>query len=791
VRIDQRINHLQIGEWSITEPELDLAQLGHVESVFALSNGYLGVRGALDEGEPVVSQGTFIAGFYERYRLPHAEPGYGYPEFGQTIIGAPDGRVLRLIVDDSPFDVRTGTLHSHRRVLDLRAGTLTREVEWSSPRGRRVSISSISLVSFAYRSVSAIRYTVTAHEHMRVNIQSELIANEVHPTDVATTDPRVAHVLANPLLAVAQERSTSGALLVHRTKQSGLTVAAGMAHEVSSSADTEMFVELRPDWARTSFVAELQPGESLTIVKFVAHGTSSRTSVPLLRSQVSAAISSARHDRWEGLLRRQAEHLDEYWDDAEVSVTGSPVLTGMLRFAQFQILQSAARNEGAPIGAKGLTGSGYSGHTFWDTEAFLAPVLAVTLPDACADILRWRASTIDLARDRATELGLSGAAFPWRTIDGLEASAYWPASTAAMHINADIVRAFELYRWATGDDSLEHDGGLAVLVETARAWVSLSHEGKSGRFHLDGLTGPDEYTAVVDDNVFTNLMARRALRAAVDRTSAHPDLAGELGVTDDERARWSWIADNMYIPFDEELGVHPSCAGFTRFDEWDWERFRDLHPIQAYAPYFEIYRHQVIKQADLVQAIWWCPEEFTPEQVARNLDYYEPRTSRDSSLSAAAQSVVCAQAGHLSLALAYLYESAAVDLEDVQGNADHGLHLASVAGSWLAFVCGLGGYREDPERLRLWPQLPDELPGYSFRLLWRGHRVKVRVGDGEVTVRVDGGGSVPITLYGTDQPVGPAGLTVPLQRVRPLLGEPRQPPGREPARLSRVGGSHA
>lgn len=784
MRIDDRLNHLEINEWEIVEPELDLDSLGHSESVFALSNGYLGVRGTLDEGEPTVSPGTYLAGFYERFRLPHAEPGYGYPEFGQAIINATDGKVIRLIVDDSPFDVRLGTLHSHRRTLSMRDGTLTREVEWSTPRGRRVKVTSTRLVSFEYRSVSAVRYTVTAlDDQVRIILQSELIANESSAPGGRSNDPRVAHVLDAPLHAVAQERSTSGALLVHRTKRSNITVAAATAHEISSTADTEMFVETRPDWARTTMVAELLPGESLTLTKYIGHSTLASRSVPILRSQVSAAIASARHDRWEGLLARQAAHLRAFWDDADVEVTGRPKLTGMLRFSLFQVLQASLRNEGAPVGAKGLTGSGYSGHTFWDTEAFLAPVLASVLPDACADVLRWRASTIDLARARAAELGLKGAAFPWRTIDGTEASAYWPASTAAMHINADIVRAFELYRWATGDESLELDGGLPVLVETARAWISLSHEGKSGKTHLDGLTGPDEYTAVIDDNVFTNLMARRALQAAADRTGAHPDAAASLGVSSAERAHWASVAENMYIPYDPELGVHPACAGFTRFDEWDWERFRDKHPIQAYAPYFEIYRHQVIKQADLVQAIWWCPEEFTPDQVARNLDYYELRTSRDSSLSATPQSVVCAQAGHLDLALAYLYEAAAVDLEDVQYNADHGLHLASLAGSWLAFTCGLGGRRENADWLQLWPQRPGSIDGYRFRLRWRGIKVEVAVQADQVTVTARGVEELPLRLYDEEILVGSQPVVRPLRRVMPLLPEPRQPPGRAPARL--------
>lgn len=783
MNIEGRMNHLEIDEWQIREPALELGDLGHAESVFALANGYLGLRGTLDEGEPVVAAGTYIASFFERFPLPHAEPGYGYPDLGQAMVNVTDGNTIRLIVDDSPLDVRTGTLHSHTRVLDLQAGTLTRELGWSTPRGHRVEVKSTRLASFAYRSVSAVRYEVTAaNRAVRVIIQSELIANE--PTGrTDTRDPRVSHVLASPLHAVAQERGNTGAILVHRTKQSDLTLAANMAHEVATEAEFETFVETRPDWARTTVVADLHPGQSVRITKYVAHATSETRSVPLLRSQVSAAISTARHVKWDGLISAQRSYLDDFWANAELEVLGSRKLTGMLRYALFQVLQAAARNEVAPIGAKALTGSGYSGHTFWDTEGFLAPVLAAVLPQSCADVLRWRGSIIDRARDRAAELGLRGAAFPWRTLDGTEASAYWPASTAAMHINADIVRAFELYRWVTGDHSLEtEDGALPVIVETARAWISLGHEDRHGRIHFDGLTGPDEYTAVVNDNVFTNMMAGWNLHAAADRSEANLELAAELGVDDAEREEWRRAADNIHIPYDDDLGVHPACAGFTRFDEWEWDRFIGKHPIQAYAPYFEIYRHQVIKQADLVQAIWWCPERFSPDEVARNLDYYELRTSRDSSLSATPQAIVCAQAGHLDLALAYMYEAAAVDLEDVQGNADHGLHMASLAGAWLALVAGFGGYRESPDHLELWPQLPGQLEGYRFRLLRRGVRVEVLVTADGVTLSA--AGDVDVQLYGDKFELAAGDqITRPLQRTEPLLPEPSQPPGRAPARL--------
>src|SRR5581483_2816769 len=319
----------------------------------------------------------------------------------------------------------------------------------------------------------------------------------------------------------------------------------------------------------------------------------------------------------------------------------------------FHVLQASARAERRAIPGKGLTGNGYDGHAFWDTEGFVLPVLTYTAPHAAADALRWRASTLDLAQDRARELGLQGASFPWRTIRGQECSAYWPAGTAAWHVTADVAMAFEQYRIVTGDESLEEECGLLVLVETARLWLSLGHHDRHGVWHLDGVTGPDEYTAVCRDNVFTNLMAAHNLRTAAEACTRHQEASRQMGVTTEEMAAWRDAAEAVRIPYDDELGVHEQCEGFTTFTEWD---FKDntTYPLLMNEPYVRLYPAQVVKQADLVLAMQWRSGEFTPEQKARNVDYYERRTVRDSSLSACTQAVMCAEVGHLELAHDYL-----------------------------------------------------------------------------------------------------------------------------------------
>ncbi|HEX3901013.1 MAG TPA: glycosyl hydrolase family 65 protein [Mycobacteriales bacterium] len=769
--------------WAVRETDLRLDLLAQSESVFALSNGHIGMRGNLDEGEPHGIPGMYLNSFYEQRPLPYAEAGYGYPESGQTVVNVTDGKLIRVLVNDEPLDVRYGELRQHERVLDLRAGTLTRRLDWVSPAGQRVRVRSRRLVSFVQRAVAAIEFIVEpVDEAIRFVIQSELVANEELPR--MKSDPRVSAILDRPLVGIEHFRHEKGGILLHHTRASQLQMAAGMDHLIDYDGRFECDVDTREDWARTTVVTHLHPGERLRLVKLIAYGWSSQRSRPSLRDQVAAALSSARYSGWEGLLAEQRAYLDDFWESADVEIVGDHEIQQAVRFGLFHVLQAGARAERRGIPAKGLTGPGYDGHTFWDTDGFVLPVLTYTQPKAAADVIRWRHSTIDLAREHATRLGLKGAAFPWRTIRGQECSGYWPAGTAAFHVNADIADAVERYRTATGDDSVERSGGLEILVETSRMWLSLGHHDPQGRWHVDGVTGPDEYSAIADDNVFTNLMAARNLIAAADGCVRHPDLAREYGVTIEEAATWRDAANDVYIPYDEERGVHPQSEGYTRHETWDFEAYKDRYPLLLSAPYFDLYRKQVVKQADLVLALHWCGDKFTAEDKARNVDYYERRTVRDSSLSACTQAVMAAEVGHLELAHNYAYEAAMIDLRDLHQNSRDGLHMASLAGAWSALVAGFGGFRDFGGLLTFDPALPEGISRLAFRIRWRGVRLRVEVDHREATYSLHDGdeGEVVLSHAGEELVVtADKAVTRPLKPRVALLPAPSQPVGREPA----------
>ncbi|MFE1885991.1 glycoside hydrolase family 65 protein [Streptomyces diastatochromogenes] len=766
--------------WAVRETDLNLDVLAQSESVFALSNGHVGWRGNLDEGEPHGLPGSYLNGVHEVHPLPYAEAGYGYPESGQTVINVTNGKILRLLVDDEPFDLRYGRLVAHERVLDLRRGVLERTCEWTSPAGSTVRVRSTRLVSLTQRAVAAVAYEVEAvGRRSRVVIQSELVANEQLPG--SNGDPRAAMALQSTLEHEDEFASGNRLRLVHRTRRSGLRVAVAADHMVAGPERTTTRSESGNDVARLTVTSVLEPGQTLRVEKLVAHGWSGTRSLPAMADQVDAALAAAAHDGWQGLLDDQRTYLDDFWSRADVEVDGDEEIQQAVRFALFHVLQAGARAEQRAIPAKGLTGSGYDGHAFWDTEMFVLPVLTHTAPEAVAEALRWRYSTLDEARERAAQLGLGGAAFPWRTIQGAEGSAYWPAGTAAFHVNAGIADAVVRYVEATGDTAFERETGVELLVETARLWRSLGHHDHHGIFHIDGVTGPDEYSAVADDNTYTNLMARQNLLAAADAAERHPREAERLGVDAEESAVWRDAAEAVHIPYNDALGVHEQHAGFTRYQRWDFANTRpDQYPLLLNFPYFDLYRKQVVKQADLVLAMYTCGDRFDDEQVARNFAYYEPLTVRDSSLSACCQAVVAAQAGHLRLAYDYTAEAALMDLQDLEHNTRDGLHIASLAGTWMALVAGFGGLRRDGEGIRFAPRLPERLRRLAFSLQFRGRRLRVEIGADKATYTLLDG--EPLTLHhhgealrvSTDEP---AVRSVPPVSPRPA---PEQPPHRAP-----------
>ncbi|GAA2222333.1 glycoside hydrolase family 65 protein [Micromonospora olivasterospora] len=787
--------------WRIRRTGADLDRLGETESVFALGNGWVGWRGNLDEGTPYGMPGSYLNGFHEQRELTYPEDGYAFPQRADTVVSAQNAALVRLWVtgpvdvrgsggasDGEPLDLRTGTLHEHERVLDLRAGVVERRTDWSSPAGHRVRVSSTRLVSLPRRPVAAVRYVVEAVDTpVDVRVCADLLANERVPE--RSDDPRAASVIHDPLTAEARRADGLDGVLVHRTDRSGQRVATAVAHQVSAPAGFATEADFVPDRFRLAVTGRLRPGDRLELTRYAAYECApvGGVSAAELADLVAAEAHAARAEGFPGLLAAQRAALDAAWATADVVLDGDPELQQAVRFAVFHLLQAGRPDGDRTIPAKGLTGNGYDGHVLWDTEGYVLPVLTYLAPEVARSALRWRHAHLPEARERAAELRLAGAAFPWRTIGGRECSGYWPAGSAGLHVNADIADAVLHYVAATGDREFLAGPGVDLLVETARLWHRFGHWSDDGAFHLHGVTGPDEYTALVDDNLFTNLMARRNLRGAADAAERHPEAAARLGVDAAEIAGWRAAGDAMFVPYDRKRGVHQQAAGFTEQPEWDFANTSsDEYPLLLHYPYLELYRRQVIKQADLVLAMLRCAGEFTAAEKARNFAYYAARTVRDSSLSAAPQAVLAAEVGHLDLAYDLFAETALQDLADLGDKSADGLHLASLAGAWLVVAQGFGGLRDDAGVLSFDPRLPRRLRRVAFSLRWRGHRLRVTLTpEGARYELPDAGPGDAVELWHHGerlQVTGDAAVTRPLPPLPDPGPEPPSPPGRRPAR---------
>ncbi len=765
------------------ETSLDLDVLAQSESVFALSNGHIGWRGNLDEGDPHGLSGSYLNGVHELRPLPYAESGYGYPEQDQVMINVTDGKIIRLLVDDEPFDIRYGELHQHERCLDLRTGVLDRRVEWSSPSGRRVRVTSKRIVSFVQRSVAAIYYDVEAvDQQVRVVVQSELVANE--PAPPTSNDPRVSATINVPLQGEFHAHEGLRCELLHSTNFSELMMATAMDHEVDGPPSMKVHSESFDDLGRVTVTVSLEAGEHLRLIKYVTYGWSAERSREALRDQVDGALVAACDTGWDGLCAQQLDFLTDFWDRADVAIDGDDEIQQAVRFSLFHVLAASARSERRAIPAKGLTGNGYDGHAFWDSETFVLSVLTYTMPEAVAHALHWRYDTLPAAMKRAQSLGLDGAAFPWRTIGGQECSAYWPAGTAAFHVGADVADAVIRYLHATGDGEFEATVGSDLLIATARLWFSLGHFDPVGGFRIDGVTGPDEYSAIADNNIYTNLMAQRNLLAAADAAERNEERARELKVEMEEIARWRRAAQAMIVPFDNTVGVHSQSERFTDHEVWDFEATTaEEYPLLLHFAYFDLYRKQVVKQADLVLAMFLRGDAFTEEQKRSNFEYYEKLTVRDSSLSACCQSVIAAEVGHVSLAYDYLAEAALMDLDDLEHNTRDGLHMASLAGTWIGLVAGLGGMRASGPTLKFAPRLPDGISRLSFNVEFLGRRLHVDASPTTTSYVLKQGDDLEISHFGDTFIVSVKQAST-FETVRDVerttLTPPSQPYGREP-----------
>ncbi|MDO5494506.1 MAG: glycosyl hydrolase family 65 protein [bacterium] len=770
-----------LDSWRLVETQHRSDDLGTTETLFSLGNGYLGMRANPEEGRDAHTHGTFINGFHETWQIRHAEDAYGFAKTGQTIVNVPDAKVIKLYVDDEPLLLSVADLVEYERALDFREGMLRRHIVWRTPSGKLVRIDTTRMVSFTERHLALMTFEVTMLQgDAPVVISSQVInradgRDEYHkPTDEASAgfDPRKAADFGHRVLEPQGDwHSERRALIGYKCANSGMTIGVGADHEIETENKFEALIDTEPDMAKKVYRIEAKEGVPIRVTKAVAYHTSRYVPVRELFDRCRRTLDRVRENGFKHYEDAQVVWLEDFWKGSDVRIAEHPSIQQATRWCIYQLAQAAARADQTGVAAKGVSGSGYEGHYFWDTDVYVVPFLIYSNPWMARNALRFRYNILDKARERATELTLRGALFPWRTITGDEASAYYAAGTAQYHINADVAYAFSKYEAATGDTDFMFRDGAEVLAETARMWADLGfwRVNKEKTFHIHSVTGPDEYTTVVNNNLFTNVMARANLRHASELLrqmrivdpEAYDRLARRIDLRDEEIVEWEACARGMYIPWDETLQVHPQDEHFLERELWDVRATPvSKRPLLLHYHPLVIYRYQVLKQADVVLALFLQGDQFSLEEKRRNFDYYDPITTGDSTLSAVVQSIIAAEVGYDELALRYFLHGLFVDLADLHRNTSDGVHIASAGGVWNSLVYGFGGFRDHEGVYSFDPRLPVDWPELSFPLRLRGNLLAVTVTEEQISFRIlEGEGPVEVVVRGEAVHV-PTGETV-------------------------------
>ncbi|WP_181347733.1 glycoside hydrolase family 65 protein [Thalassobacillus sp. CUG 92003] len=735
--------------WKIKRHSMKETDLTNEESLFFLGNGYIGVRGNFEEtyGEAIGTiRGTYLNAFHDVIDIPYGEKLFAFPDNQQKMLNVMDSQTIHVYLGEEKehFSMTEGEVLDYTRTLHMDEGRMVREIHWKSPLGREIKVQFERLVSFVHRELFLINMTLTPMNFSEsitvVSVLNGDVENYVNPDD-----PRVAAGEAKRLHVETLDATDECGFVRSRAENSGLEAASLTYHNTQEGK----LIDLQQEdvLKRIVFTYQWQGEEGKVIdlskrniyVDTLRHKEDLFQNAYRLKDQLDTVED-------EQLFASQHKYLTRFWQHADVEVEGDEALQEALRFNLYHLLQSVGRDKHSNISAKGLSGEGYEGHYFWDTEIYMFPVFLMTAPELAKQLLIYRYSILEHAKARAIEMGHGqGALFPWRTISGSECSSYFPAGTAQYHISADIAYSYIQYYHATGDLQFMNDYGAELLIETARLWIDIGHFREDGKFAIDDVTGPDEYTAIVNNNYYTNAMAKHNLNWANEMiqilrqedSARFQQVEDRLNLREEELESFCIAAEAMFLPYDQERGINPQDDTFLNKAVWNFEQTpKEHYPLLLNYHPLTLYRYQVCKQADTVLAHFLLEDEADEATIRNSFDYYERVTTHDSSLSSCVFSMMAARVGELDKAYHYFQETARLDLDNTHGNTKDGLHLANMGGTWMAMVFGFAGLRIKADGLHLSPQLPEQWERFSFHLHYKGQLIEATVTKDDCLIRL-------------------------------------------------------
>ena len=706
------------------------------ETVFHNANGYIGIRSDFEEGYPEgydSIRGSYINGFYDIAEMKQAEKLYGLVEEKQTMLNIADTQSIFLKINGKRFSMFDGTVLHSRRWLDMEQGITGRSVVWRAPNGNEAEIVIKRMTSFYQLSLFTIEYAVKA-----LNFSGALEFESLHAGEVKnysnSNDPRIARDSARYLMAEKACIQEEASYLVSHTVRSGLSVCTGVKHILSKSCSFK--TQLEGHSAKTIIRASIEEGETVTLTKFTVFSDSIRCKDCLQGAMEE--MEKALKLSLPVLYQYQKEYLKEYWDHCFLEIEGDDDLTAAVNYNMYQLIQSVGKDEYCNIAAKGLSGEGYEGHYFWDTEMYIQPFFNLTEPGITKNLISFRYRTLEKARENARILGhRKGALYPWRTIMGTECSGYYPSGSAGYHINGDIAYSVVAYYLSTKDIEFIVEKGAEILFETARLWMDVGNY-YNGSFRINCVTGPDEYTCMVNNNYYTNVCAQYNLNWAVkfycllkEKKKLSP-VAEKIHLTEEEIKEFDQAAKNMYLPYDEKLKINPQDDSFLQKKVWDLEHTpKEKFPLLLHYHPLHLYRYQVCKQADTVLAHFIFEDAQSLETIRNSFDYYEKITTHDSSLSTCIFSIVASKLGRTEKAYEYFGDSAKLDLFNTHKNTKDGIHTANMGGNYMAIIYGFAGLRIKEDGLHFAPSIPKQWKEYRFKINYEDSQIFVEINSEE------------------------------------------------------------
>jgi alpha,alpha-trehalose phosphorylase len=722
------------------------------ETVFHNANGYIGIRANFEEGYPDgmdTIRGSYINGFYDFTGMKQAEKLCGLVEEKQTMLNTADTQGIRLFLDGEEMSLFRGRVLRAERVLDMSRGYTERNILWQSPGGKKAEITIRRTASFARPSLFLIDYSVKALDFSGgihfVSTHRGSVKNYSNPDD-----PRVASESALHLLPVRAVTEGTASFVTSRTSRSGLLVTTAVDHVLKGA---ETAVRIEEHGAATEINIRAETGDEMRLLKYAVFADSLRSgdTEKTAREELKEAMAAGAEE----LYREQEAYLAKFREGAFLEIDGDEKLDTAVKYNMYQLLQSAGKDGRAGVAAKGLSGEGYEGHCFWDTEMYIEPFFNLTDPEISKKLISWRYATLDEARKNAVELGhKKGALFPWRTIMGRECSGYFPSGTAQYHINGDVAWSVISYYLATGDFDFIAEKGAEIVFECARLWLDTGSWHK-GRFEIHDVTGPDEYTCMVNNNYFTNLEAKYNLRWAVrlyrmlGEEGRLDTIAEKIHLASGEIRDFGEAENAVYLPYDAGLGINPQDDSFLAKKKWDLENTpKENFPLLLHYHPLHLYRHQVCKQADTVLAHFIFEDAQSKQTIRNSFLYYEGITTHDSSLSTCIFSIVASKLGYREKAYRYFGDSAMLDLFDAHGNTKDGIHTANMGGAWMSIVYGFAGLRIKEEGIFFSPGIPDAWNAYRFRIRYRDSLMQIDIDKSAARFTLLSGTAKKLRIYG-------------------------------------------